>query len=202
MVATITCALSRMNASWLSRRVCGFEARVIGQGANAIALQPLGELVDALAREAIHDARAAVAARALEHFRVGRLGLRPHGVVQVGPVEAGHVHARLAQRELPHDVLPDPLRGRGGERSDRYVGEARAQPMQLAVFRAEIVAPFRDAMRLVDDQRRNAVSRLQPRHDLAFEFRLQQPLRRDVQQLQLAALQPGEAPRHLRAIER
>ena len=84
-----------------------FEARVVGQGANAIALQPSGELVDTLARQAIDDARTVVAARALEHFRIRRLGLRPHGVVQVGAIEARDVNARLAQRELPHDVLPD-----------------------------------------------------------------------------------------------
>ena len=72
--------------------------------------------------------------------------------------------------------------------ADRYVGEARAQPMQLAVLRAEIVAPFGDAMSLVDDQGRNAVGRVQPRQNLAFELGLQQALRRDVQQLQLAAI--------------
>ena len=59
---------------------------------------------------------------------------------------------------------------------------------ELAVLRAEIVAPFGDAMSLVDDQGRNAVRRLQPRQHLAFELGLQQPLRRDVQQLELAAL--------------
>ena len=74
--------------------------------------------------------------------------------------------------------------------------------MQLAILRTEIVAPLRNAMSLVDDQGGNAVGSLQPRHDLAFEFGLQQPLRSDVQQLQLAALQPGETSRHLGAIER
>ena len=86
--------------------------------------------------------------------------------------------------------------------ASRYVGEARAQPMELAVFRAEIVAPFGDAMSLVDDQRRNSVSCVQPRQHIAFELGLQQALRRDVQQLQLAALEPGEAARDLRALER
>ena len=122
--------------------------------------------------------------------------------MQVGAIETGDVNARLAQRELPHDVLPDPFGGGRSERCDRYVGETCAQPMELAVFRAEIVTPFGDAMSLVDDQGRNAVGCLQPRHDIAFELGLQQALRRDVQQLQLAAIEPGEAPRHLRALQR
>ena len=36
---------------------------------------------------------------------------------------------------------------------------------------------------------------MQPRQHVAFELRLQQPLGRDVQQLELAALEPREAPR-------
>ena len=42
------------------------ETGVIRQCADAIALQSLGELIDALAREAVDDARAAIAARKLE----------------------------------------------------------------------------------------------------------------------------------------
>src|SRR6185503_303348 len=148
------------------------------------------------------DARAAFVAREPEHLRVGRLRFGSHGVVQVGPVEARNVDARLTQCELPHDVLPDAFRGSGCECGDRYVGEARAQPMQLAVFRAEIVTPLRDAMRLVHDQRGNAVGRLQAGHDLALELGLQQTFRGDVQQLQVTTLELGEAPRDLLAIER
>ena len=80
--------------------------------------------------------------------------------------------------------------------------KSRAQPMELAILGTEVVTPVRDAMSLIDDQRGNAVRGLQARQDFAFELGLQRPLGSDVQQLELAALEPRETPRHLRAFER
>ena len=48
------------------------ETGVVRQRADAVALQLPGELVDALARQAVDDAGAAIAARVLEQFRVRR----------------------------------------------------------------------------------------------------------------------------------
>ena len=50
---------------------------------------------------------------------------------------------------MSHDVLAHPLGRGGGERHHRRAGKVVAQVGDLPVFRAEIVAPFGDAMRLV-----------------------------------------------------
>ena len=76
-------------------------------------------------------------------------------------------------------------------------GKPRAQAMELAILRTEVMTPVRNAMRLVDDQRGNAARGMNPRQDFAFELGLQQPLGRHVQQLELAALEAREPPRHL-----
>ena len=106
------------------------------------------------------------------------------------------------KRELLHDVLPDPLGGSGREGGDRHLGKPRAYAMELAILRAEVMTPVRNAMRLVDDQRGNAAGGMHPGQDFAFELGLQQPLGSHVQQLELAALQARQAPRYFGAFER
>ena len=185
----------------VATRYC-IETGVVRQCPDAIALQLRGKLIHALAREAVDDARAAIAARKLSQFRVRRPRLRAHGVVQVGAIETRNMDARLAQGELLHDVLPDPLRGSGGEGSDRHLGKSRAYAMELAILRTEVMTPVRNAMRLVDDQRGNAAGGMNPGQDFAFKLGLQQPLGSHVQQLELAALEARKPPRYLGAFER
>ena len=92
----------------VATRFC-IETGVVRQCPDAIALQLRGQLVYALAREAVDDARAIIAARKFCQFRIRRPRLRTHGVVQVGAIETRDMDARLAQGELLHDVLPDPF---------------------------------------------------------------------------------------------
>ena len=74
--------------------------------------------------------------------------------------------------------------------------------MQLSILRAKVVAPVRNAMRLVDDQRGNAAGRMNPGQDLFFKLGLQQPLGSHVHELELAALEAREPPRYLGAFQR
>ena len=98
-----------------------------------------------------------------------------------GPIEARDELARVVQMQALDDLAPRRRIGRGGERDARHVGKAFVQDRELPVLRTEIVAPLRDAVRLVNGEQRDG----HLRH--LFEEPLgQQTLRRDVQQLQLA----------------
>ena len=77
---------------------------------------------------------------------------RQDAIGQVGPIEVADQHDRIAQGELGDDVAADLLGGGGGVGVDGGVGEELAQPAQLAIFGAEIVAPVADAMGLVDGE--------------------------------------------------
>ena len=64
--------------------------------------------------------------------------------------------ARLVERQ-PLDDLGARLRiGGGGERNARHLRETLVQHRQLQIFRAEIVAPLRHAMGLVDGEQRDS----------------------------------------------
>ena len=85
--------------------------------------------------------------------------------------------SRLAQLELANDVMPHALRGACSEGRDGAVRKMSAQAAELAVFRPELVAPFRNAMRFVnrEEQDRHA---LQP----VVGVLARQPLRRKIQE--------------------
>src|ERR1700689_2557745 len=65
-------------------------------------------------------------------------------------MEAGYVFVGSAELELLDDVVADVLGGAGGEGGYGAVGEMGAQIIELAVFGAEFVAPFGDAVGFVD----------------------------------------------------
>ena len=71
-------------------------------------------------------------------------------VIQIRAMEAGDVFVGLAELELFDDVVADVLGGAGGEGGDGAIGEMGAQIIELAVFGAEFVAPFGDAVGFVD----------------------------------------------------
>ena len=56
----------------------------------------------------------------------------------------------MTQFQLLEDVVAHSICCGGGQRGDRDVGKMLPQIVQLSVFRAKIVAPFADAMSLVD----------------------------------------------------
>jgi hypothetical protein len=82
------------------------------------------------------------------------MGLRRLTVAigEVGTVEAGGEDRRVLQMQVLDDVGLDAGRRGGGEGHRRRVGHDFAQPGKLAVFRTEIMAPLRNAVRLVDGQ--------------------------------------------------
>ena len=82
----------------------------------------------------------------------GGVRFRPHGQEQVRTIERAHENFWAADEELPGDFGPCRLvRGRGHR--DHLDARKRFRDLaQAQIFRAEIVAPLRDAMRLVDGE--------------------------------------------------
>ena len=79
-----------------------------------------------------------------------QLAAPPHAVDQVRPIERADQHLGIMQPELADDVVADVRRGGRGVRVQRDVGEAVLQDTQAPVLRPEVMAPFADAVGLVD----------------------------------------------------
>ena len=147
-------------------------------------------LLDRVAGQAVDDPRLARMLVADEAQQLlARLALLDDPVADVGAVEAGHEHARLGQQSLL-DLVARRRVGGGGQRDARHLRESLAQQAELAVFGAEVVAPLRHAVRLVDREQRQSGAGMhlveQPQAALG-----QQPLRRDVQQIEFAGAHPA-----------
>ena len=108
-----------------------------------------------------------------------------------GPVEAGDELARLFQRQALDDLAPGRGVRRGGERDARHCRKTLVEYRQFPVFGAEVVAPLRHAVRLVDGEQRQSRAGL---HLLqrAQEIRHQQALRGHIEDVQVAAHQAAK----------
>ena len=108
------------------------------------------------------------------------LSLVGDAVADVRPVEAVQELARGTQVQALDDLAARGGIGGGGERDARHLGIALGQHRQLQVFGAEVVAPLRDAVRLVDGEQRDG-ERIEQRQPAFGD----QPLRRHVEQVEL-----------------
>ena len=166
---------------------------MIGQRVEAVIAQRLGGLVDALAGRAIDDARlAAQIAREQREKLTTRLVLHHDRIADVGPVEARHELARILEGEPLADLLARLRIGGGGERDARHRREALVQDRQPEVLGPEVVPPLRHAMRLVDREERDAARFEQLETPIG-----EQPLGRDVEQIELAGPHRTLDPTHL-----
>ena len=105
------------------------------------------------------------------------------GELEVGSVEAGHHHDRVAHAQAGGDVVSHRGRGGGGEGRDRRAAAGLDGAVQETVVGSEVVAPAGDAVGLVDDQPADAEA-LQP----GQEAWPREPLGCDVQQAQPSLL--------------
>ncbi len=115
-----------------------------------------------------------------------RLGLRHDPVADVRAVEAGHEMTRVGQAEPVRDLGAGGLGGRGGQRDPGHVRPALVQHGQFQVVGPEVVPPLGHAVRLVDGEQRDPAPVEQPHRRLGA-----QPLRRQVEQVQLAGQEGG-----------
>ena len=123
MVATITIAVLAQEAVLVGLPHVGVQARVIGQGPDALLAQGLGDLLDALARLAVDDAGVAFVLALDEAQQLGRrVLLLDDRVADVGPVEAADELSRLFQLQPLDDVLAGDGVGRGRQRDAGHDG--------------------------------------------------------------------------------
>ena len=105
-------------------------------------------------------------------------------IADIGPVEAGDDQAVLGNAELDEDVGAGALVGGGGQRQPRHVAKLVEQRQQQAIVGPEIMAPFGDAMRLVDREQRDVGLPA-----AAPEAVGRRAFRRDIEQVELAVAQ-------------
>ena len=111
-------------------------------------------------------------------------------VANIGAVEAGNELARLFQCQPFDDLAARRRIGGRGQRDARHIGEALVQYGQCTVFGTEIMAPLRDAMRLVDREQRDPrcfPDLFQQREKAGH----QQAFRGNIEQVEFAAQQPA-----------
>ena len=126
-----------------------FQTGVIGAGRPAAAAQRLGELLGRGAGLGIDDTRAGLVGDQVGDL-LGGVGARADQVADVGTIEPGHDHALRRDAELLADVRPRMRIGGRGQREPADIGKCIHQRFEQTIVGAEIVAPFADAMRLVD----------------------------------------------------
>ena len=122
----------------------------------------------------------ALAAHEVEQLPA-HLELGADAVLDVGPVEARHEVPGAVEREARRDLAMRGLGGRGGEGDARHVGPALGELGEGEVVGAEVVAPLRHAVRLVDREQGDAAALEEPLGGLGVE-----PLGGDVEQVELA----------------
>ena len=162
------------------------EAGVVGQGADAVDGERLGQFLHLLAAEAVHDARLAwVLLDIFDDVLDDVFGLGSYFVIQIRAVERRLEDLGVHDLKVFHDVVLHLHRGGGGEGDDgEVVADGVDDGTQTAVFRTEVVAPFRDAVCLVDGDERD-LEAAQELGGLVFGERLGC----HIEQLGLAALQ-------------
>ena len=175
-------ASSRTNASWWRFALLRAHARVVGEGAVPPTPEPLRRVLHLAARQAVDDARVpAVLGVEEAQELIARIVFRRDGVADVRAVEAADEDPRVPEPEALGNFAPRRgIRG-GGERDARHAGVPFVQHRELEVLGPEVVAPLRDAVRLVDGEERDAQAVEQGEGALAH-----QPLRRDVEQVEPA----------------
>ena len=166
------------------------QAGMVGRGTDAILLQESRHLLAAAPVPHVDDAGALDAAADVQ--QLPRLVLAvAHDIREVGPLETAPQQQPFPEAELVHDVLRHLRRSRGREGDHRHVHQF-AQRADFQIIRAEIIAPLRDAVRLVHDDVAEGQD-LQVR----LEQRRAQALRRDVQELEIPVGSVVERSVHL-----
>ena len=155
--------------------LAGLHAGVVGGGGHAALAQRSGELLGLPARRDVDDPR--LRRRLHRVHQRTQLALGPPLAVEaldrepdVGPVEAAHEHGRIAQPEPLDDLLAHRRRRRRGEGEDRGPPERLRRRSDAQVLGPEVVAPFGDAVRLVDHQQRRMCHRQLGQHVLVGEL--------------------------------
>ncbi len=165
----------------VARPVAGLHAGVIGERVDSFTAQERRELLGRFARAAIDDAAVAAMRGDEAQELAAAVAARAHGETQVRPVEAVDEQLGRACEQPGGDIAARRLVGGRGEGDGLGDAERVAKRCEVHVIGAEVVAPLRDAVRLVDREHRG-LRGAEHRHHL----RLGEPFRRDVGEPQFA----------------
>jgi hypothetical protein len=169
------------------------EAGVIGGGLHAGARQMVRHTLDGFTRCRIDDRHTWVLLQQFDERAVlfGIVLRANHMPTKIRPVEPGEDNFRVAQFEHAGDIAANFGRRRRGERDRRRSTQACVDLADPPVARTEVVPPLRNTVRFVDREQRDTDG-----GDALGRVSVIEPLRRDVQQLDLAALHTPQARRH------
>ena len=137
-------------------------------------------LAEQFARAHVDDARSRDVADQAQQLSVLVVGVAD-AVREVGPCKAAAQDVGLGEFQVAHDVLGHDLRRRGREGQHGNPRQPFAQLGDPQVGGAEVVAPLRDAVGLIDGQQRDVHA-----HDTQAEGLGGQPFGGDVEELYVA----------------
>ncbi len=159
---------------------------MIGQRLDAGLGQCGRGVFDLGARQAVDDAGVACVPLRDESLELRRRVLLVDDFISdVRPIETRDKARRAGKPEPVDDLLSGEFVGRGGQRDARHIGKTLCDHGQADIFRTEVVPPLRHAMGLVDRKQGDVSAAEQGK-----AARRQQPLRRDVEQIQIAGDEP------------
>ena len=131
------------------------EPGVIGQhGASGSRAELFGQLLDLAAGRRIDDPRTWLLGHQIAQLPQAIVAVED-GITDVGPVKPGDNQAIGGNTQLRHDIGAGLRVRRGGQRQTRNLRKGIHQGPQQPVIGAEIMAPFRHTMRLVDREQRD-----------------------------------------------
>ena len=123
---------------------------MVVDGLDAVFAQQAGIVGGAAPAARVDDGRAFHAAENVQEFGLLVVGAAHHvAQVRAGEAHAEHAAALRVETELRADVFHHARRGRGCERQYGHTGQYGADGRYLEVGGTEVVAPLRDAVRLV-----------------------------------------------------
>ena len=133
----------------------GIHAGMVGPGADAVGDEQFGELLDLLAAQAVDDAALALVLLDEADDLAVHVVFGPDLVVEVRTVERRLENRGVGHAQVLLDVELHLGGGRGRQGDQRRRTDLVDDRPDTAVLRAEVVAPLRDAVRLVDGVERN-----------------------------------------------
>ena len=125
------------------------------------------------------------------------LVLGNHAIGKVRPVETRDKNGGIAKLQMPDNILADTSRRGCRECGHRHIRQQCPQTLKLPVFRAEVVSPLRDAMRLVDRKGTHI-----PIAEIFLPVVEHEALGRGVEQAELPLVQPAQSGFAVRDLER
>ncbi len=168
---------------------------MVGGGVVPGQAQLLRQLLHSLATERIDDAALTTEATEEVLELIKRFALLQRPITDIGTVKTGDMHPWLTQLQPLQNILAGLWISSRSQRHHRNLAELPAQIPQLYIFGTEVMPPLRNTVGLID--------RKQPDLDLLQPCQKplrHQPLRSDIEQIQLSGMELCQRlTRHLTA---